>query len=60
MVQLFVTLFENGTHFQLQLEKKRRRPNLNKITAELLKRHESVPTDRWVAGLKHIFFIKLF
>ena len=30
MVQLFVTLFENGTHFQLQLEKKRRRPNLNK------------------------------
>ena len=31
MVQLFVTLFENGTHFQLQLEKKRRGPNLNKM-----------------------------
>ena len=56
MLQLFVTLFENGTHFQLQLEKKRRRPNLNKtVTAEMLKRHERVPTDRRVSGFKHIF-----
>ena len=30
LVQLFVTLLENETQFQLQLEKKRRRPNLNK------------------------------
>ena len=30
MVQLFVILFENGTQFQLQLKKKRRRPKLNK------------------------------
>ena len=29
MVQLFVTLFENGAHFLLQLEKKRRRLKLN-------------------------------
>ena len=55
MVQLFVTLFENGTQFQLKLEKKRRRPNLNKkVTEEMLKRHERVPIDRRVAGFKHI------
>ena len=30
MVQFFVTIFQNGTHFQLQLEKKCRRPHLNK------------------------------
>ena len=34
MVQLFVTFFENGIHFQLQLEKKRRRPNLNVMDAD--------------------------
>ena len=59
MVQLIVTLFENRTHFQLQLEKKSRRPNLNKKLAEMLKRHERVPIDRMVAGF-NIFLLNYF
>ena len=60
MVQLFVTLFENGTHFQLQLEKKRRRPNLNKkLQRKCLNDTKEFQSTEGLQDL-NIFFIKIF
>ena len=60
MVQLFVTLFENGTHFQLQLEKKRPRPNLNKkLQRKCLNDTKEFQQTEGLQDL-NIFFIKLF
>ena len=55
MVQFFVTLIENGTHFLYNQKKTSKSKFIQKLTAEILKRHERVPIDRSVAGLKHLF-----
>ena len=56
MVQLFIALFENGTH-PITIRKETSKTKCKQtFTAEILIRHERGPIDRRVAGFKHIFY----
>ena len=57
IVQNFIQI---GTSFQLKFKKKSRNNFKQKVTAELLKRHEKVQIDTRVAGFSYLFSLYYF